>query len=204
MWDLLHLVALEFAEDQGPQKGSVLRHYLYIYIGSSIWLLWGCSKYKSAAFTKCLKWLRGPRQEGGINQLTCRHWFLRLLVFLHLFTCSSGFPSSRSRSGQLTRARLTAVSSSCRILSNHLHVISSLLFLAHTEKWLHQHSFAGLNAHMTLENWMTRVKSAIHQCRFGRIQKQGISRASWSLHHSNIFKCLVSNKHQRTNQYKSM
>jgi hypothetical protein len=31
MWDLLHLVALEFAEDQGPQKGSVLRHYLYIY-----------------------------------------------------------------------------------------------------------------------------------------------------------------------------
>lgn len=167
MGDLLHLVALEFAEDQGPQKGSVLRHnYLFIYI------------YK----------------------------FLDMAT---LFTCSSGFPSSRSRSGQLTRARhgKTHSSSSCRILSNHLHVISSLLFLAHTEKWLYQHSFAGLkglNAHMTLENWMTRVRSAIHQCRFRRIQKQGISRASWSLHHSNIFKCLVSNKHQRTNQYKSM
>ena len=32
MGDLLHLVALEFAEDQGPQKGSVLRHYLILFI----------------------------------------------------------------------------------------------------------------------------------------------------------------------------
>ena len=124
MWDLFHLVTLEFAEDLGSQP---------VFLGLSG--TGGSITMHSTSYMLFLHMATPGASPAGI------------------FPCFSRFPSPCG------------------------HDISEAvdLFLAHTEKRL---------LHMTPEDWMTWVKSAIHQCGFRRIHNRCISRANWSLHHS--------------------